>query len=79
VELSVYVVRAFVELRELSSVHREIGRKLHELERKVAGHDEAILGLIDGIRQLTAQPQPKRRPIGFVIPEEKPRKAASKK
>ena len=47
VEVSVFVVRAFVKLRELSVSHKEITKKLDELERKVTGHDQAIAGLID--------------------------------
>ena len=69
-QVSVYVVRAFVRLREGAAAHGELGRKLDQLERRVAGHDRAIGELIRAIRQLTAQPEPKRRPIGFVIPEE---------
>jgi hypothetical protein len=66
VEVSVFVVRAFVKLRELTLAHKEIGQKLNELERKVAGHDQAIAGLIEAIRELMTPPAPKKkRPIGF--------------
>ncbi len=66
VEVSVFVVRAFVKLRELAVAHKEIGHKLDQLERKVAGHDQAIAGLINAIRGLMVPPQPKKkRPIGF--------------
>ena len=72
VEVSVFVVRAFVKLRELALAHKEIGQKLNELERKVAGHDQAIAGLINAIRELMTPPAPKRkRPIGFAPWEEK--------
>jgi hypothetical protein len=66
VEVSVFVVRAFVKLRELSVIHKEIGRKLGQLERKVTGHDQAIASLITAIRELMTPPEPKKkRPIGF--------------
>ena len=39
VEMSVYVVRAFVKLRELLSSHAELARKLEALERSVASLD----------------------------------------
>lgn len=66
VEVSVFVVRAFVKLRELAMAHKEIGQKLNELECKVAGHDQAIAGLINAIRELMTPPAPqKKRPIGF--------------
>lgn len=71
VEMSVYVVRAFVEWRTWLSTHRELAEKLEHLERKVSSHDQALAGVIDAIRQLMAPPNPKKRPIGFVTdPEE---------
>jgi hypothetical protein len=67
VEVSVFVVRALVKLRQLAMSHRELAAKLAELERKVAGHDDAIRQLVAAIRHLMAPPapdKPKRR-IGF--------------
>ena len=66
IQASVYVVRAFVKLRELLATHRELSHKLAELERKVSGHDEAIRSLVVAIRQLMNPPmEPKRGRIGF--------------
>ena len=39
VEVSLFVVRAFVQLREAVAAHSELARKLDQLERRVAGHD----------------------------------------
>ena len=79
VEMGVYVVRAFVQLRELLATNKELAAKLNELERKLSTHDQAIAGLINTIRQLMAPPpEPKKRPIGFVIPQEKDDKTRSK-
>ena len=65
-EVSVYVIRAFVKLRELLSTHKELSGKLAELERKVGSHDTAIQSLVAAIRQLMAPPPPAPRPqIGF--------------
>lgn len=70
VEVSIFVVRAFVQLRELLTGHRELAKRLDELERKLKGHDQAIAGILDAIRQLMAPPPaPKKRPIGFVSGE----------
>src|SRR5205823_3434348 len=41
IEVSVYVVRAFVKLREMFASHKELAHKLAELERKLEKHDEA--------------------------------------
>lgn len=73
-EISVQVMRAFIELRNLVAGNKELASKLKRLERKVDSHDQAITGLIDSMRQLLAPPDPKKRPIGFVIPDETPAK-----
>lgn len=65
VEMSVFVVRAFVQLREILGTHRELAARLDELERKLSTHDQAIAGVIEAIRQLTATPPRASRPIGF--------------
>ena len=72
-EVSVYVVRAFVRLRELLASNKDLARRLDQLERKLGSHDQAIAGLVNTIRHLMAPPEPNRRPIGFVTPEEKKR------
>ena len=71
VEVSLYVVRAFVELREALATHKELAKRLDELEsrleRKLATHDRAIAGILEAIRQLMTPPEPaKKRRIGFV-------------
>ena len=70
-EMSVFSVRAFVELREAHATHKEIAKRLNKLEsrleRKLATHDQAITGILEAIRQLMALPEPtKKRRIGFV-------------
>jgi len=64
VEMSVYVVRAFVKLRALLASNSALARKLDELERKYQHHDEAITAILAAIRELM-NPRPKRRSIGF--------------
>jgi hypothetical protein len=67
VEASVFVVRAFVRLRHLAASHKDLAKKLDELERKVGGHDEAIKQLVTAIRQLMTLPPSEKNPrrIGF--------------
>lgn len=65
VEVSLLVVRTFVQLREMLATNKELAAKLLELERKVSGHDQAIVGLMNGIRELMKQPIGDSRPIGF--------------
>ncbi|MDP9011413.1 MAG: ORF6N domain-containing protein [Pseudomonadota bacterium] len=65
VEMSVYVVRAFVQLRELLASNTGLARKLNELEGKLKNHDEAIAAILSAIRELMNPPAAKRRGIGF--------------
>ena len=75
--LSVYVVRAFVELRALLASNKELAAKVNSLERKVSVHERSIGQLADAMSELLAAPAPPpKRPIGFVHHEDK---GASKK
>ena len=71
-ELSVYVVRAFVELRGMLASNRELAVKVHSLERKVSVHERNIAELVDSMAELLATPAPPpKRSIGFVPLEDK--------
>ncbi len=65
VEMSLYVVRAFIRLRELLSANSALARKLDELERKYKHHDDAISAILSTLRELMHTPAPARRGIGF--------------
>ncbi len=65
IEVSVYVVRAFVKLREVLRTHKELGQKLAELEKRMEGHDEEIMALFEAIRQLMEPPEKPSKRIGF--------------
>lgn len=68
VAASVLVVRAFVRLRHLTETHRELAAKLQELEKRVGGHDAALIEIVKAIRQLMNPPAPPRRKrIGFHV------------
>ena len=75
VEMGIYVVRAFVKLREILASNKDLARRLDELEarieKKLTTHDEAIAAMLSAIRELMNPPVPKKQPIGFVYPEEK--------
>ena len=78
--LSVYVVRAFVELRGMLTSNRELANKVNTLERKVSVHERNIAELVDSMAELLAvPPSPPKRSIGFVTHEDKKDKPASGK
>lgn len=66
IQVSIYVVRAFVRIRQLLASHRDLAEKIDELEATLATHDKAICSLFDAIKQLMAHPEPQRRKIGFL-------------
>jgi hypothetical protein len=81
VEMSLYVVRAFVRMREVLATHKELAKKLEMLEKKTEAlalrHDALAATtraqfkeVIEALRALMTPPETKRRPIGFVTPDE---------
>lgn len=69
-EVSVYVVRAFIRLRELLYTHAELSHKLAELESRVDHHDDDIAMLLEAIHQLLTPPEPPpQRRIGYRVRE----------
>lgn len=77
-EISVYVVRAFVRLRETLATHKALAGKLEALDSLAANTRAQFKQVIDAMRQLMAAPEPKKRPIGFVMPQEKDDKTRGK-
>lgn len=64
--VGLFIVRAFVKLRQLLATHRDLADKLTELERAVIGHDQVIAQLVDAIKRLMEPPlDPNRKKIGF--------------
>ena len=82
VEMGIYVVRAFVRLRQAAATHQDLAKRLAELEMKTESielsHDTfsrntrmQLKQVFDAIRELMTPPDPPSRPIGFVPPQDK--------
>jgi hypothetical protein len=65
IRMSVFVVRAFLRMREWVSQQSLLAARLRELENRVDGHDERILEIVQAIRRLIDPPVRPRRRIGF--------------
>ena len=89
VEMGIYVVRAFVQLRQALSTNADIAKRLAALELKTESlemsHDTfsrntrlQLRQLLDAVRELTTPPEPHKRPIGFVTHEDNKAPKASK-
>jgi len=66
VAVSIFVVRAFVKLRQMSAPYKEIMKKLQQLEKKLQTHDKQIIEVVKAIRLLMPPPETKpKQPFGF--------------
>jgi len=66
IAVNIAIMRAFVRLREILGTHKDLARKLQELERKFGEHDEQFRLVFEAIRRLMNPPVPKnKRRIGF--------------
>lgn len=70
VQVNIEIVRAFIRLRRMLAAHRDLARKLEELEKK---YDAQFKVVFDAIRQLMTPSERPRRFIGFKVEEARPR------
>ena len=64
-KISVYVVRAFIKLREMLLSHKVFAEKLKLIEQTVEKHDVVIHSLVSALRRSMEPGDPKKRKIGF--------------
>jgi hypothetical protein len=90
VEMGIFVVRAFVRLKHASALNTDLARRLTELENKTEAlamdHDtfsrntrNQLKQVFDALRELMTPPDPPKRPIGFVLPDDKGKKTSGKR
>jgi hypothetical protein len=65
IAVNIEIMRAFVRIRKLLASDKALALKFRQLERKLASHDQAIIGILSAIRELMNPPAAKRRGIGF--------------
>ncbi len=65
IAVNIEVMRSFVRIRRLLEADKFLAHKFERLQRKLASHDQAIVGILAAIRQLMNPAEPKRRGIGF--------------
>jgi len=68
IEMSIFVVRAFVQMRQATVFNQHVVSKLAELEARLDGHDGEIQGLVETIRELIEPLPANSRRIGFEPP-----------
>ena len=66
IAMSVYVIRAFVELRDQLTANAAILKRLAEIDRDLILHDRALRDIYEKLLPLLSPPtEPPRRQIGF--------------
>lgn len=70
IETSVFVVRAFIRLRQILSTHIELAQKLKELELQINNHDEHIRTIFEALNQLLTPLETSKKKIGFTVDNE---------
>jgi hypothetical protein len=76
IDASVYVVRAFIKLREMIASHKDLTKKLNELEKKYDGQFQIVF---EAIRQLIEVEEKPKRKIGFIARERQTAYRSSRK
>ncbi len=75
--VNVEIIRAFVRLREILATHKDLARKLEELEKK---YDEQFAVVFEAIRELMTPPEPPpKHRIGFGVEERKARYSSARR
>ena len=66
IEVSVFIVRAFVKIRSMIAEHKELARKISLFERRLTAHDHQILSLVEAVKKIINPEKPhKKRRLGF--------------
>ena len=76
IQVNIEIMRTFVKLREMMSSHKDLARKLSELEKKYDGQFQIVF---EAIRQIIAVEEKPKRKVGFIAKEQKAVYRAGKK
>ena len=90
IAVNIEIMRTFVRVRALAATHGDLAKRLAELEEKTEAlamnHDTfsrntraQLKKVFDALRELMTPPDPPKRPIGFVAPEDKGKKTSGAK
>ena len=88
IAVNIEIMRTFVRVRALAATHGDLAKRLAELEDKTEAlamnHDTFsrntrihLKQIFDALRELMTPPDPPKRPIGFVTPEDKGKKTSA--
>jgi hypothetical protein len=75
IEVNIQIMRAFAKLREMIASHKDLAKKLNELEKKYDGQFQIVF---EAIRQVIAVEEKPKRKIGFIAKERRARYKAAR-
>jgi phage regulator Rha-like protein len=67
VQMNIFIIRAFVKLREVLATHKDLAQKLEELERRQDEHGDQLSAVYDIVKQLIDEPPQNKEKIGFTV------------
>ena len=90
IAVNIEIMRTFVQVRALAATHGDLAKRLAELEEKTEAlamsHDTfsrntriQLKQVFDALRELMTPPDPVKRPIGFIDPEDKGKKTQARR
>ncbi|MBX4209125.1 ORF6N domain-containing protein [Candidatus Parcubacteria bacterium] len=65
VQMSIFIVRAFIKLREMLATHKDLARKIEDLERAQREQGDQLAAVYSIVKQLIDYPAKEPKPIGF--------------
>jgi phage regulator Rha-like protein len=65
VQMNIFIIRAFVKLREVLATHKDLAHKLEELERRQDEQGDQLRSVYDVVKQLVREPLKESSSIGF--------------
>ena len=69
VQVNIAIMRAFVRIREMLATHKDVARRMADLERQQRGQGKQIAEIFDQLQKLIEPPKEPKRPIGFQPPK----------
>ncbi len=87
IAINIEIMRAFVQVRAMSATHADLAKQLATLQDKTESlamsHETfsrntraQLRQVFDTLRELMTPPEPPKRPIGFIAPDDKPKPAS---
>ncbi|MDD5382983.1 MAG: ORF6N domain-containing protein [Candidatus Margulisbacteria bacterium] len=70
IEVNILIMRAFVRLRQIISTHKDLARKIEDLEKKYSKHEVEITTVFKVLKKLMEIPARPAKKIGFIVEKE---------